>query len=224
MATGSTPGAPTGSRLTRIAARVVGTVLAAYLRLVMRTSRIAPVPREQVVIAFWHEYNLASFAAAVRHRGDLPHASFTTGGFRGSVIAQLFRSLLPRAVVLPLPAERDRQGARRTTAALARLAAEGYSLVVTPDGPFGPYRRAKPGALILARSAGLPILPWAVSARPSVRLARRWDRQILPLPFSRIRVITAEPITLGPRERIAPRLGAVQSALDTLSARIERRG
>lgn len=223
MASDDSGSALTGNRLTRIAARLVGTLLAAYVRLVIRSSRIAPMPREQVVITFWHEYNLASFAAAVRHRGDLPHASFTTGGFRGGVIAQLFRSLLPRAVVLPLPEERDRQGARRTTAALARLAAEGYSLVVTPDGPFGPYRRAKPGAMILARTAGLPILPWAVSARPSVRLARRWDRQILPLPFSRIRVVTAEPITLGKRERIAPRLGEVQAALDALSAGIERR-
>lgn len=223
MASGGSGSALTGDRLTRIAARLVGTVLAAYVRLVIRTSRIAPLPREQVVIAFWHEYNLASFAAAVRHRGDLPHASFTTGGFRGGVIAQLFRSLLPRAVVLPLPAEHDRQGARRTTAALARLAAEGYSLVVTPDGPFGPYRLAKPGALILARTAGLPILPWAVSARPSVRLTPRWDRQILPLPFGRIRVVTGEPITLGRRERIAPRLGEVQAALNTLSGRIERR-
>ena len=33
------------------------------------------------------------------------------------------------------------------------------SLVVSPDGPLGPYRRAKPGALIVARESGLPLQP-----------------------------------------------------------------
>ena len=43
-------------------------------------------------------------------------------------------------------------------------------MVVTPDGPFGPYRVAKPGALIVARASGLRVQPWAVHVRPALRI------------------------------------------------------
>ena len=93
--------------------------------------------------------------------------------------------------------------------------------MVSPDGPIGPYRRAKPGALIVAREAGLPLQPWAVLARPALRLSRRWDRHIVPLPFCRLRVIEAEPISVGPREPLRPLLASLQAGLDQASSRAD---
>ncbi|HEX9738263.1 MAG TPA: hypothetical protein VGA91_03450, partial [Candidatus Limnocylindria bacterium] len=52
-------------------ARLAGRLLAWYLRLVSRTARIGPVTREQAVLTFWHEYNLALFVVAGARRGDL---------------------------------------------------------------------------------------------------------------------------------------------------------
>ena len=101
---------------------------------------------------------------------------------------------------MPLPAENERAEAARLSRELARLGREGASVAVSPDGPMGPYRRAKPGALIVARESGLPIQPWAVTARPSFRLNGRWDRHIVPLPFGRMRIFEAEPIDVGERE------------------------
>ena len=48
--------------------------MAAYVRLVAATSRVegAPVTQEQVVLAFWHEYNLVAAIAAYRLRADHP--------------------------------------------------------------------------------------------------------------------------------------------------------
>jgi lysophospholipid acyltransferase (LPLAT)-like uncharacterized protein len=122
-----------------------------------------------------------------------------------------------------LPAEGQRAEAARLSLELARLGREGASPVVSPDGPFGPYRRAKPGALIVARDAGLPLQPWAVAVRPPWRLRGRWDRHLVPLPFCRLRVEEAEPITVGPRERLRPLLGQLQAALDDATARADRR-
>jgi lysophospholipid acyltransferase (LPLAT)-like uncharacterized protein len=63
---------------------LVGAALAVYLRLVVRTCRvIGPATRDQVVLTFWHEYNMLTFVVARKRRGDLPHASFSTRGFRG---------------------------------------------------------------------------------------------------------------------------------------------
>jgi hypothetical protein len=120
-----------------------------------------------------------------------------------------------------LPAEGERAEAASLARQMARLGREGSSLVVSPDGPVGPYRRAKPGALIVARESGLPLQPWAVAARPAIRLRGRWDRHVVPLPFARLRVEEAEPIRVAPREPLRPLLARLQDALDAVTARAE---
>ncbi|HET8587283.1 MAG TPA: hypothetical protein VFM74_05335 [Candidatus Limnocylindria bacterium] len=196
-------------------ARALGAAMALYLRLVAATARVSgDVTREQVVLAFWHEYNLAAFCVAVSRRGDLPHVSFSTRGFRGLVITTLLRRSGTRVAVLPLPAETDRAEARDLAMRMARLAAKGWSLIVTPDGPFGPYRAAKPGALMVARASGLPIQPWVIRVRPAIRLTKRWDRHIVPLPFCRIEVIAGQQLRIGRREPLRGRLAELQAKLD----------
>ena len=198
-------------------ARLFGRTLGAYARLVAATCRISgPVTHDQVVLAFWHEYNLAALVVSMKRRSDLLHASFSTQGFRGVVITTLLRSTRTNIRVLPLPAEGDRSAARDFALRMATLANEGRSLVVTPDGPFGPSRVAKPGALIVARASGLPIQPWAVRVRPSVRLGWRWDRQLLPLPFCRMRLVEGDRLAIGEREPLSPRLADLQAALETV--------
>jgi lysophospholipid acyltransferase (LPLAT)-like uncharacterized protein len=197
--------------------------MALYVRLVAATCR--PVGRrvsgDQVVLAFWHEYNLAGAVAAHRLRRHQRHVSFSTQTFRGEVMNAMLASLDAGSVALP--PEGERAEAARLSRAMARLGREGASLVVSPDGPLGPYRRAKPGALIVAREAGLPLQPWAVVARPAIRLSRRWDRHVVPLPFCRVRVEEAAPIRVGKREPLRPLLGALQAGLDEAVARAERR-
>jgi len=122
---------------------------------------------------------------------------------------------------VPLPAEGRRAEAARLSLELARIGREGSSPVVSPDGPVGPYRRAKPGALIVAREAGLPLQPWAVAVRPSFRLRGRWDRHIVPLPFCSLRVEAGEPIRVGERESLRPLLERLQNALDEVAARAD---
>jgi lysophospholipid acyltransferase (LPLAT)-like uncharacterized protein len=197
-------------------ARAIGVAMSWYVRLVAATSPVrGAIGREQVVLAFWHEFNLATVVVALAQRGDLPHASFSTRGFRGIVISVMLERLNVRVVPLP-PEASDRAESLALAVRMARLARGGSSLVVTPDGPFGPYRSAKPGALIVARASGLPILPIAVEARPSLRL-RRWDRHVLPLPFSRLRVRTGPPIGVGKRQAIGPLLSVLEERLDQVS-------
>lgn len=200
-------------------ARLFGLALLGYLRVVIGTCRIiGPVTREQVVLAFWHEFNLLALIVAIKRRRDVPHASFSTRGFRGVVITTLLERSQSKVRVLPLPPENDRAAARDFSLRMARLAGEGRSLVVTPDGPFGPYRVAKPGTLIVARASGLAVQPWAISVRPSIRLMRRWDRQVLPLPFCRIRVVEGQLLRVGQRERLSSRLAELQAELDRVTA------
>jgi len=193
--------------------------MALYLRLVARTCRvIGPETRDQVVLAFWHECNMAAFVTARKLRGDVPHASFSTQGFRGTVVTTMLERSGTPMRIFELPPEGDRLAGRAFAVRLARLAEQGFSLIVTPDGPFGPAHVAKPGALIVARESGLPLLPWSLTARPSIRLTGRWDRQYVPLPFCRIRLRAGDRIRIGPREAIKPRVGELQAVLDGMTS------
>jgi lysophospholipid acyltransferase (LPLAT)-like uncharacterized protein len=198
--------------------RLVGAALALYLRLVVRTCRvIGPATRDQVVLTFWHEFNMLTFVVARKRRGDLPHASFSTSGFRGVAITSMLRNSGTRVEVFELPPEEDRAAGRAFALRMARVAESGASLIVTPDGPFGPYRIAKPGALILARASGLPVQPWAMSLRPAIRLKGRWDRQLVPLPFCRIRIVEGERMTVPPREPVRGLVAEVEAELNRIS-------
>jgi lysophospholipid acyltransferase (LPLAT)-like uncharacterized protein len=181
-------------------ARLIGRTMAAYVRICERTCRFdGRATRDPGILVLWHGTILLAAIVALHTRRHLPHASFSTHGFRGEVVTAMLASL--GGAVLPLPPEDDRAAARDLSLRLARAAAGGYSLTVTPDGPFGPYRVAKPGALIVGRASGLPLLPWGLAARPALRL-RRWDQYIVPLPFGRIRLVEAKPIRVARQARI----------------------
>lgn len=199
---------------------LVGWAMAAYVRLVAATCRVSgSASQDQVVLAMWHEYNLAAAVAAWRLRRAPRHVSFSTQTFRGWVMTSMLAALDAGSV--ELPAEDERAEATRLARELASLGRTGASLVVAPDGPLGPYRVAKPGAVIVARQAGLPVLPWAVRVSPAVRLNRRWDRHLVPLPFCRLQVVEGEAVTVGPREPIRPLLARLQAELDRATAAAE---
>jgi lysophospholipid acyltransferase (LPLAT)-like uncharacterized protein len=67
------------------------------------------------------------------------------------------------------------------------------SPAMTPDGPHGPRREFKPGAVLLAQLSGRPILPMAYAAA-RVWLFPTWDRFALPWPFTRVVLAIGEPV------------------------------
>ena len=86
----------------------------------------------------------------------------------------------------PVPTRRkpkkDKGGARAIAEAV-RLLRSGTAVCITPDGPRGPAEQVSPGAILIAQRAEVPILPYALAARPVIRL-NSWDRFIIAFPFS----------------------------------------
>jgi len=197
--------------------------MALYLRVVAATARTSgpPVIQGQALFAIWHESNLVACTAAFRLRETKRVISFSTRGFRGIVMNTMLESM--GSGVVALPEEGNRAEAARLALELGRIGREGSSLVVSCDGPTGPYRVAKPGVLIVARASGIPIQPWAVSIRPAWRLNGRWDRHLVPLPFCRMRVDQGEQITIRAREPLKPKLAQMQAELDRLATLADRR-
>ena len=100
------------------------------------------------------------------------------------------------------------RGAVRGLRAVVRILAAGGDVAFTPDGPRGPARRAKPGALGAAWLAGAAVVPIGVAASSEWQL-RSWDRFTIPRPFSRVRVVYGSPI----RQRESRRNNGAEAAL-----------
>jgi len=93
---------------------------------------------------------------------------------------------------------------------------------LTVDGPRGPWREVKPGALVLARRLGLPIVPVTFSCRRPAVL-RSWDRMVLPKPFTRVVVEWGDPWQPAEFGRDAEQAAAaIKGRLDSLTARLDR--
>ncbi len=84
------------------------------------------------------------------------------------------------------------RGATKALKGLIRAARAGKDLAITPDGPRGPAREFKPGALAVAQATGLPVVPLAAGASRSWRV-QSWDRSLIPHPFSRLCVAYGPP-------------------------------
>ncbi len=113
-------------------------------------------------------------------------------------------------------------GAAKGLKGLVRAARSGRSLALTVDGPRGPARVLKPGALAVARLTGLPILPVAAGATSGWR-AGSWDGFLVPKPFSTVRIEYGAPRYL-PRDADREAMEALglelQNELEALSRRV----
>jgi lysophospholipid acyltransferase (LPLAT)-like uncharacterized protein len=87
------------------------------------------------------------------------------------------------------------------------------SPAITPDGPRGPPWKFKPGAVLLAQLSGRPMIPLSYAASRAWKI--KWDRFVIPYPFSRIAIAVGEPVYV-------PK-GLDAAGLESLQLDMERR-
>jgi lysophospholipid acyltransferase (LPLAT)-like uncharacterized protein len=108
--------------------------------------------------------------------------------------------LMGIGVILGSGGEEGRQAADL----LEESVREGFSTAISPDGPRGPSGLLKKGVLHIALKSGVPILPVRLATSRGIVLPS-WDKKLVPLPFSTIRVFIEEPLTVteGNLEEVA---------------------
>jgi lysophospholipid acyltransferase (LPLAT)-like uncharacterized protein len=74
-----------------------------------------------------------------------------------------------------------------------RLLNERMCLLMTPDGPRGPWRKIKPGAIYASMKSGKSIIPLVFAASREACFSTK-DRLRLPKPFSKVIIEVLEPI------------------------------
>jgi lysophospholipid acyltransferase (LPLAT)-like uncharacterized protein len=113
------------------------------------------------------------------------------------------------------------RGGRRALLQLRRDMAEGRPAGFTLDGPRGPARKARAGAVWLAGATGNPLLPFHIEAERHWT-ARSWDRTQVPRPFSTMAMAIGEPMHV-PRDADAAALEEKRLELERVLETLERR-
>jgi|SRR6185436_7213340 len=144
-----------------------------------------------LIPCYWHQHQLFCGKYLVEHRG-LQVGWLISPSVDGELGAMMVRRFGGRVI----------RGSSTSTGALVlrdyyeALTKESVSPVITPDGPRGPRFQFKPGAILLSRMSGRPILPMAYAASRAWLI--KWDKFVIPVPFSRI-VIAVGPPRYVPR-------------------------
>jgi len=100
----------------------------------------------------------------------------------GELIARTLKILK----ILPIRGS-SRRGAKSVLISAIKILKEGYSLMITPDGPKGPRYSMSDGAVALALRAKLPLM--LVNYQPhSYWQVPSWDKFIIPKPFTTLEI------------------------------------
>jgi hypothetical protein len=207
---------------TRIGAKLTGFAFAALVRALGATFRLRPAPHDPflgtglvAIGALWHRDALLA-AWYFRDRGFAVSVSLSP---EGNMVDEALRFM----GYAPSARGSSTRGGQGLLRQLIRALRAGHPVAVLPDGPHGPARQAKPGVIALASLCGVPILPVALAARPSLA-NRNWDGTRVPLPFSEIHCLFGEPLAvprdLDPDTR-QKALKELERRLDALRAEVD---
>ncbi len=129
--------------------------------------------------------------------------SWIQRGFRACfLVSASVDGEVPARIARAWGAEVIRGSANQTGALVLRdmqkMMKAGVAIVTTADGPNGPKYEFKPGAVLMARIGGTPLVPLACAADRAWYL-NRWDDFMIPKPFARVVYAIGEPIVV-PRD------------------------
>ena len=166
---------------------------------------IHPDPRKRgnAIFVLWHQKVLA-FAYTHAHFGGRVLISQSRDG-------EIIARVAARLGFLPIRGS-SRRGGGEAVRALLMEADSRCDFGITPDGPVGPPRLFKMGAIYLASQSGLPIVPITVTYHRFWQF-KSWDRFQFPWPFTWGVIHTGAPILVPP--------GLDASGLETWRLRLQ---
>jgi lysophospholipid acyltransferase (LPLAT)-like uncharacterized protein len=138
----------------------------------------------QPIMAFWHGRILPA-TYYFRRRGIVV---ITSENFDGEWIA----GIIERFGFGTARGSTSRGGSKALLQLTRELAA-GKPVGFTVDGPRGPARVSKPGAIWLAKATGHPVLPFHLEADRYWSM-KSWDRTQIPKPFAKVALVVGAPI------------------------------
>ncbi len=135
---------------------------------------------EQCMAITWHGELFISPLVYRKLRKYQKTSAIISGHHDGELIARTLQLLN----ITPLRGS-SRKGATAVLLSAIKSIKDGYSVMITPDGPKGPRHSMSDGAVALAQRANLPLMVVNFKANTFWQL-KSWDRFVIPKPFTTI--------------------------------------
>jgi lysophospholipid acyltransferase (LPLAT)-like uncharacterized protein len=116
------------------------------------------------------------------------------------------------------------KGGKESLEILIEKAYMDYSIAITPDGPTGPKNVMKPGAVIIAKKTGIPLILLGAKLKRRI-IFNSWDKFQLPKPFSKVYIKFSNPYYIDPDldyESTNELITEMSKQLNSLNEELER--
>lgn len=149
------------------------------------------IDHKPYVILFWHG-KLALMPFAFKHYRQKDKKAYVIISYHkdGEQIAKIIKLFSLNAV-----RGSTSKGASTALRAAFKVLEQNDDIILTPDGPRGPYHSISDGSIILAQKKGLKIRILNYEASRFWEF-KSWDKMILPKPFSKITYSLSEPLDI----------------------------
>lgn len=184
-----------------------------HVRQAMRQS-----PTGTVVFCHWHQ----SVLMALMPHYQVKAAILVSRSKDGEIMAGYLEAIGLRAV-----RGSSSRGAAAGALELMRVLHDGYHIALAVDGPRGPNKQIKDGAIEIARRHGVPLIPVAARATREICFKRSWDLFRIPVPGSHLAVQYGAPLwfsdTHGDGQDRVRNRRTLACALHDVEAEVSRR-
>ncbi len=151
---------------------------------------------QTVIFASWHGLTLGVIPYLVKNQDPTKFVCLMPDDWRGASLKVFAEHL--GAIPHPMKLDGDSTiGQGRELVKLVRHVVGGKNLFINPDGPDGPSQVIKPGITYIAKKSKALIFPIGAYARHAY-IVPRWDRYVVPYPFSRISFYVDPPFQVSP--------------------------
>lgn len=159
------------------------------------------------IIAFWHGNLLIPYYRLAKYRFHV------LAGFHKD--AELGVQIGKRLGWKFLRGSSSQNGSEVFQQMIDLLSKPNSVFAITPDGPKGPAKIPKPGAVRAAQKTGVPIIPTAGRSRRSWRFTN-WDTFYVTKPFTRIELKFGKPLYFSINDDFDSCINTLKTRLDSL--------
>ncbi|MDQ1266969.1 MAG: hypothetical protein QG635_2122 [Bacteroidota bacterium] len=166
-------------------------ILITLLRIFAKTWRFkvsGDKPEGEGIVAFWHGQMLPAWKYFSKFSPSAIISQSKDGDILSALLTRWKYKLIRGS---------SSKGGREALDLIIENAKNGLVLI-TPDGPQGPFKKFKPGAAVAAHRAEVPLYLCCCKSHYKYIFAKSWDKFILPIPFTRIDLKISLPIIIPP--------------------------
>ncbi|MBN1231896.1 MAG: lysophospholipid acyltransferase family protein [Candidatus Coatesbacteria bacterium] len=176
--------------------KTIGTSILRAWGHTLRIEGVENKPAERCIFVFWHD-SLLFIPFFLRKTKAVTLVSRHYDGELIAIVLQKFGYRNIRGS--------DTEGGSQALKEMLENIKDGYSVLITPDGPKGPVNIIKKGIIYLSLKSGIPLVFVKIEYGKQLRM-KTWDRLIVPFPFTKCKMKFLKPYFVNKEKTIEENL------------------